>query len=176
MPVEAFWGLEEEPGPSPTPEPEGLRILPVASQLDRLLGFGLIRPFRRDQKNDFASTGGVALVKSAVGQILGTFCGTDTMAGEVPWNTEFGSATQLLRHRKNDMTTAELAKVWIADALRRWEPRVRLRDVKITQREATPGKGENVQQIDLTYDVLAQPRQGNRVLYGGVTQTVELGA
>ena len=39
---------------------------------NEFLGFGLLRPFRRDRKADFAAAGGEALLRSAVGQILGT--------------------------------------------------------------------------------------------------------
>ncbi len=36
------------------------------------LGVGLLRPFQRDRKNDFAKGSGAALISSRIGQILGT--------------------------------------------------------------------------------------------------------
>lgn len=46
-------------------------------------GFGLIRPFQRDRKADFAAGSGEALVRSAVGQIPGTMASSDFTQGEV---------------------------------------------------------------------------------------------
>src|SRR5574340_1155777 len=97
----------------------------TVSTLDQVLGYGLIRPFRHDGRNDFAAAGGVVLVRAAVGQILGTMAGNGTTTqGEIPWRTEFGSLVHLLRHRKLDATTQALARTWVTDALARWEPRV----------------------------------------------------
>jgi uncharacterized protein len=92
--------------------------------MQEFLGFGLLRPFRRDQKADFAAAGGGALIRSAVGQILGTVGSSDFTQGELPWRTEFGSLLHLLRHQKNDRVLQELARVYVVDALKRWEPRV----------------------------------------------------
>jgi hypothetical protein len=56
---------------------------------NEFLGFGLLRPFRRNQKADLAADGGEAAVRSAVGQILGTMAGSDVTQGEVPWRTDY---------------------------------------------------------------------------------------
>ena len=88
------------------------------------LSFGLLRPFRRDQKADFAASGAEQVIRSAVGQILGTVGSSDFTQGELPWRTEFGSLLHLLRHQKNDRVLQELARVYVVDALKRWEPRV----------------------------------------------------
>jgi phage baseplate assembly protein W len=147
--------------------------------VDQVLGRGLIRPFRRDQKTDFAATGGAALVKAAVGQILGTMCSDPNrpeMQGEMPWRTEFGSLLYLLRHRKNDDALAALARSHVGTALARWEPRVRVTNVEVTREQATSGSGENVLRIWITYDILAQPRRGNAVVARAVTSEVFLAA
>ena len=40
-------------------------------------GFGLLRPFQRDRRSDFAAAGGERVVRSAVGQVLGTIGSSD---------------------------------------------------------------------------------------------------
>ena len=87
-------------------------------------GVGLIRPFQRDQKNDFAWAKDATLVIAAVGQILGTLCSSEFSEGELPWRPEFGSLLHLLRHRPNSPAINELAHTYVIDALQRWERRI----------------------------------------------------
>lgn len=82
----------------------------------------LITPFRRDRKRDFASDSGPALVRSKVLQVLMTEGDTPQSPGELPWRTAFGSAVHRLRHQRNDAALAQLARVRVRDALRRWLP------------------------------------------------------
>ena len=97
------------------------------------LGRGVIRPLRRDRKNDFANATGAALVAAAVGQILGTRASDEagSSKGEIPWRTGFGSLLHLIRHRSNTPLLQELAKFYVIDALKRWEPRVRVTAVDV---------------------------------------------
>jgi hypothetical protein len=134
---------------------------------NEFLGFGLLRPFRRDRKADFAAAGGEALVRSAVGQILGTMASSDFTQGELPWRTEFGSLLHLLRHQKNDAVLQELARVHVADALKRWEPRVQLTSVQVTRER---DRGENILAIRLRYNIISTNVPGNNVLVAGVEQ------
>jgi phage baseplate assembly protein W len=136
---------------------------------DGAAGFGLVRPFQRDRKADFAAAGGERVIRSAVGQILGTMAGSDFTQGELPWNTGFGSLLHLLRNRKNDPTLQELARVYVVDALKRWEPRVRVTSVQVT-REGD--QGENVLAIRLRYDIVASP--GGNALIPAVEQSVRV--
>jgi uncharacterized protein len=136
---------------------------------NEFLGFGLLRPFRRDRKVDFAAGGGEALVRSAVGQILGTMAASDFTQGELPWRTEFGSLLHLLRHQKNDAVLQELARVHVADALKRWEPRIQLTSVQVTRER---NRGENVLAIRLRYSIISANTPGNNVLLAGVEQVV----
>jgi len=125
----------------------------------------LIRPFRRDKKQDFASAAEAeVLVRSAVGQVLGTAAASDFTQGELPWNTAFGSLLYLLRNRKNDATLQELARVHVVDALKRWEPRVRISTVQVS-------RGENVLAIRLRYDIVSS---GGNVVVADVEQTVRV--
>ena len=136
---------------------------------NELLGFGAIRPFRRDGKSDFAAAGGEAAVRSAVGQVLGTMAASDFTQGELPFRTEFGSLLHLLKHQKNDAVLQELARVHVVDALKRWEPRVRVTSVQVTRERQN---GENVLSIRVRYDVIDRQVAGNNVLLAGLEQTV----
>jgi uncharacterized protein len=135
------------------------------------LGFGLLRPFRRDLRSDFAAAGGEQVIRSAVGQILGTVGASEVTDGELPWRTEFGSLLTRLRHQRNDYVLQELARVYVVDALQRWEPRVRVTEVGVTRERQD---GENVLAIRLRYDVIESNAPGNNVLLAGIEQTVTL--
>ncbi len=114
--------------------------------------FGLLRPFRRDRKTDFASGGGEAAIRSAVGQILGTMAASEFTQGETPWRTEFGSLLHLLRHQKNDALLQELARVHVVDALKRWEPRVQVTSVRFSRARR---EGADVLAVRVSYQVVS---------------------
>lgn len=154
----------------------------LLSPLDRVvkvqglahLGAGLIRPFQRDGKSDFANTTGVALVQAAIGQILGTQASSDFAQGELPWRPEFGSLLHTLWHSKNDEALAEVAQAYVVDAITRWEPRVRLKQV-VVARDVSAGRTDNVLSIRLKYDIVSGSVVGNDVFVPGVVQTVTVG-
>jgi phage baseplate assembly protein W len=142
------------------------RILSIGAQAH--LGYGLLRPFRRDKKNDFANDGGVALVKSAVGQVLGTMASSDYTTGEMPWRTEFGSLMHLLRHANID-ESQELARYYILQALQTWEPRVLLKRASVTEGKSPEGE-PTVLEVRVVYDVIKENSDGNQVVLPDVTQ------
>jgi len=163
----------------PKPTAAMLADGPRQSPLDRVirpgpsphLGFGVARPFRRDEKNDFANLGGVDLVKACVAQVLLTRSSNPNnpaLQGEIDWAPERGSLLYLLKHKKNVLVEHNLAKIYVADALRRWEPRVIVRSIAVSESQTNP----NVMLIRLFYDVISTNRSSNRVLYPGVEQTV----
>ena len=86
----------------------------------------LLIPFRRDQKRDFANGSAEALLVSKARQVLLTEGATPSSPGELAWRTRFGSKLTTLRHKNNDETTRELARVWAKEALATWLPRVTL--------------------------------------------------
>jgi phage baseplate assembly protein W len=133
-----------------------------------VLGFGLLRPFRRDGKSDFAAAGSEQLIRAVVGQILGTRAASEIAQGELPWRPEFGSKLYLLLHQKNNAVLQELARVYVSDALKQWEPRVVVKAVSVT-REVV--EGEDVLAIRVRYAVISQNVSGNQVF---VDQTVML--
>jgi uncharacterized protein len=97
---------------------------------------GILSPFRRDRKMDFASESGPELLKSKVIQVLMTEGDTPKTSGELPWRTGFGSTIHLLRHQRNDDVLAEMARVYIRDALKKWLPGVELVDLRVSHEES----------------------------------------
>lgn len=170
MPVSvSFPLLPELPAAPPSSAPGAELEGPARGTGNEFLGFGLLRPFRRDLKADFAADGGERLIRSAVGQILGTMAGSDFTQGELAWRTEFGSLLHLLRHQKNDAVLQELARVYVVDALKRWEPRVVVTSVNVTRERQD---GENVLALRLRYNVISTNVPGNNVLLEGIEQVV----
>lgn len=92
---------------------------------------GLLIPFRRDRKRDFATGGGADLLRSKVLQALMTSGATPGSAGELPWRTAFGAGLDRLRHQRNDAVLAELARVYVRDALERWVPGARITALEV---------------------------------------------
>lgn len=98
---------------------------------------GLLVPFRRDRKRDFASGTGGDLLGTKVLQALMTAGATPRSSGELPWRTSFGAGLDLLRHQRNDVALAELARVQVRDALKRWVPEAELVEVRVTREDAS---------------------------------------
>jgi phage baseplate assembly protein W len=136
--------------------------------VDDFIGRGLSIPFRRDKQKDFAAASGETLVRSAVAQVLGTVGASDFTQGELPWRTEFGSLLHLLRHQKNDVALREMAKVYVQDALRRWEPRI-----MVTRLDAERLDDSSLA-LRLRYNVIQRNVPGNQVLLEGIEQTIAL--
>lgn len=97
---------------------------------------GLLTPFRRDRKTDFASGAGDELLRSQVVQVLMIEGDTPTSSGELPWRTSLGSAIHLARHHRNDAVIAELVRVYARDALKRWLPDVTVTRIDVQQDQA----------------------------------------
>jgi len=81
---------------------------------------GLLIPFRRDKKRDFAVGSCEPLLASKIRQVLLTEGATARSSGELPWRTSFGAGLALLRHQRGEAVLAEMARVYVRDALRRW--------------------------------------------------------
>jgi uncharacterized protein len=106
--------------------------------LPAFLGRGLLRPFLRDGKADFANADGLRLVMACVGQVLGTKADSVKAPGELPWRTDFGSRFHLLRHRNKTAQQETFAQLLAQEALDRWEPRVRVTATDIVPAPASP--------------------------------------
>lgn len=131
------------------------------------LGFGLTRPFRRDQKGDFASGSNAELVISTVGQIIGTRGSNPGAAeqGEVPWRTQFGSLIHRLRHAPNDTILRELARTHVIDALQRWEPRIIVKDVTAEKIDVETGGSQRGVLIRVFFNLISANVAGNEVFF-----------
>ncbi len=93
-------------------------------------------PFQRDAR-DFARVSGVDLLLAQAEQVLGTEADSPRGTGELPWRTAFGSVLHLLRHRPNDASLVELARVHSRDALARWSPDILVTSCTVIQTGAT---------------------------------------
>jgi phage gp46-like protein len=98
---------------------------------------GLLAPFRRDKKRDFASGSGPDLLRAKVLQALLTEGAGPRSSGELPWRTSFGAGLHLLRHQRNDEVLAALARVYVRDALARWVPSAQLVALEVSRDEAS---------------------------------------
>jgi len=128
---------------------------------------GIVTPFRRDQKNDFANDVGVNLIRSNVRQILMTKGATDKAAGEIPWLTEFGSQLHTLRHSNSSVVLEELARVFVIEALRRFEPRVRVSRTRVE-------RISSARRIELTvlFDIIDLQAPAATILVPNLAETV----
>ena len=135
-------------------------------------GSGITRPFRRDKKTDFASESGLDLIRSQVGQVLGTRASSNFSQGELPWNPQFGSLLHLLKHRNTFDGTKELAHVYVIEALKKYVPRIRVKEVDISISSATAG-AFNQLNIFVVYDVL-DSQQSDNVVVEDVAQQVQI--
>ncbi|RJS13755.1 hypothetical protein DRW03_35905 [Corallococcus sp. H22C18031201] len=110
----------------------------------------LLVPFQRDRKRDFAAGTGAELLASKVRQVLLTEGATPHSTGELPWRTSFGASLSRLRNQRNDTVLAELARVYIRDALARWLPGVQLVEVRVEQDSALATLRVRVREGDTT--------------------------
>lgn len=172
MPSSATYTLTTPGASAPSGGVSGAGIAPSSGP--DFLGFGLLAPFTRTAA-DFANAGGIEHLQSMVGQVLGTMAGSDYTEGELPWRSDFGSLLHLLRHRNNDPVTAELARVYIGEALARWIPQIRLIDVRTEKRKGPEGE-ENVLEVRIKYRIVGIQQAGNEVLGQPISQSVYLPA
>lgn len=137
------------------------------------LGFGLLTPFRRDQKGDFAAGEEAELVLACVAQVLGTRCSAMTpygaAQGELPWRPTFGSRLYTLAHRNlDDPVTQQLARVYASDALEQWEPRFKVHAALVSKRKSAPGvPGVDTLVVRVQGDIIRANVPGNNVLVAG---------
>lgn len=179
MPATVTWPLvpDAEPASSSAQETAAQALAAERGQL-AFLGFGLLRPFRRDEKSDFANGGGRRLLDARIGQILGTRADTNAAPGELPWRTDFGSRLHQLRHRNNTAGLAELAQLMVEEALDRWEKNIVLTAVDVVDKltgdpvvddaiEMLSGPQDRTLAIRVRYELVDQA--GSRVVDGSAT-------
>lgn len=134
------------------------------------LGSGLIAPFRRDGKDDFANASGKELVNKTVGLILATRRAGPKNVGEVPFNQELGTLLPTLRHRNiNDPTTEELARHYTVDSITENEPRIRVKGVGYI-----PRPDKNRLSVRLRYDLVERGTSGINVVARDIEEEYDL--
>jgi phage baseplate assembly protein W len=157
MPTPITWPL------SPDAEP----VVPVSTAVEvaaataargqlAFLGYGILRPFRRDEKNDFANGGGLRLLDARLSQLLTTRADSVTGAGELPWRTDFGSRLHILRHRNNTEGLADLAAAIVTEAVEKWEKNVVVLDVTTERVSVRGSPSERTLLVRLTYKIVDQ--------------------
>ena len=156
MPKSFSWSISPPaPAPSPSTPASGGGSGQLESRAPVLRRLVLLRPFQRNGINDFASGDGPERWRSAVGQVLGTRCSSEFGEGELPWMPEFGSLLHLVKHRNNDMVTAELVRHYASEALARWLPQVKVLRVTIQRRPDDAGQ-LSILVANIVYTVLAK--------------------
>jgi len=101
-------------------------------------GSGIVCPFQRDGKGDFANDTGLRLLKSDIGELLGIVGPSNIEPGELPWDPDRGSRIDTLRHRglHTEMTRA-LAEQYTSETIRRYENRVLVGPTKVSDENDT---------------------------------------
>jgi len=95
-------------------------------------GRGLITPFQRDGKGDFANTTGDQLLRSDLAELIGIIGPTADQRGELPWRDEVGTRLINLKHRKiHNSTIQGLALQMTAEVISRFETRVRVTRARV---------------------------------------------
>lgn len=132
------------------------------------LGHGIITPFQRDQKTDFANAGGARLLKSVAGQILGMRARGGGVRGELPWRQNLGSKLDRLKFKKG-VVLQELARVYTQEALAAHDPRIRVSRADVSFDPVT-----RLQLIRVYLDLIDENVAGNQVLLKDVEVQVAL--
>jgi phage baseplate assembly protein W len=104
-----------------------------------VLGAGLVRPITRGR--DFTNGSGNESISSNVGQVLGTIPGT------LPWRPEFGCRVHQLRHRANTPALRELARLYVEQAVTKWEPHAQVTRVELLPRKSASDNLLNVRAV-----------------------------
>jgi phage baseplate assembly protein W len=158
MPTNSTYSLE---GLTSSENGDFFSIVPEAD----VAGFGILRPFSRDEVGDFLNGGAERLIRSAVGQVLGTRAAAGQRMGELRWRPEFGSQLYRLRHSNANGILIDIARYYVVEALSRWEPRIKVTGFNITVNNDTTYGTSLV--IKMRYSIVA----GGRAFALGINPT-----
>lgn len=117
------------------------------------LGRGWSFPVALDEAGDAAMVAGEDDVRQAIRIILGT------APGERVMRPDFGAGLNELVFETMNTTTIELLKVRVEEALTRWEPRITVREVKVTPNGPADGRMD----ITVRYLIRASNTETNLV-------------
>jgi phage baseplate assembly protein W len=101
-------------------------------------GSGIVCPFQRDAKGDFAHDGGLRVLRSDISELIGILGPTATQPGELAWRADLGTNLHSLRHRKlHSELVRATAEAMIGGALRTFEDRVRVGPTRVSTSAST---------------------------------------
>ena len=128
---------------------------------------GVLTPFCRDQKGDWAHGSGGDLIRSKVMQCLGT------EECELPWDTRRGNRLHLLRHKSlPESVMRDAARAYVRAALEPELPDVVVTDVTVTRGKDSRGL-PTVIGLRVVYDVV-DPVSGNVKLSAQVAEIPQI--
>ena len=129
------------------------------------LGYCLVAPFTWGGRGDFVAAGGLQLIRTVIRAIIGTRCSAPSGSnpGEIPWRPQAGSLVDLLRHQNvDDPATQALARLYVAQAVQTWDPRIVVQRVGCSRVEV-PGQGSGLK-TTVIYAVRASGARGAATL------------
>ena len=98
---------------------------------NRLIGVGLSQKIYNKRTGGLADNTGMERIYQSI------YCILNTMLGERVFLPEFGSRLHELVFEPNDEIVADLAKLYICDALAKWEKRITVTDVYVRANDHT---------------------------------------
>lgn len=117
------------------------------------LGKGLAFPLQTNSRGGTQQAGQQEKIRQSILMILGT------QHGERVMRPAFGANLQRLVFAPNNLATANLARFYVEEALRAWEPRIEVEEVA-----AAPNKNETARlDIEVRYRIKATNESGNLV-------------
>ena len=176
MTITLNWLFQTQSKPEPTgPAFVQASTRPGVGAGELALGCGIVAPFQRDGKGDFLNGCAEVLVRASVERILGVLAMSDTTHGDLEWMPEFGSLMDRIRHSNATEGVEDLARYYVVDALRIWEPRINIIDslVRFVEHQEPGSPKGTAAEIDLLYDIVGK-RRSTGVLVPNVNQTVTL--
>lgn len=121
MPATYDWTLTR---PTATPAQTASTTATPGVRRARFQARGLLVPFRRDGKGDFANDSGEALAISKVTQVIGM------KPGECDWAPKMGCDIYKARHKNDTPILRAMIRSSIQEAFSRWLPSLVLTDVR----------------------------------------------
>ena len=99
--------------------------------MNSVYGQGMKYPLSVSGSGGIAESGGVQKVEESIRMILGT------QYGERVMRPRFGSNLRSLAFAPNNTATANLARYYVDEGLRTWEPRIELIDIAVDSDNAS---------------------------------------
>ena len=148
MPESYSYPLADDPAPTAAQD-DAATTTALPNEAPFTVGKGLLLPFRRNQRDDFANGSLREFWQSNVELLLSIEGPTETSTGEIPWRPDEGAELRKLRHKNNTSILRAMAEAYIRRAFQRSFPGV-LRLTKVDKFRPEPGK----LQLEVTFEVV----------------------